>query len=130
MVNGAKADEVRPVSLAQRNPRLSILGTKKKPLDEASSPQSPQSPQSKDAGRRLSLFQLQSASSDHSRNHSSDQLGVSEGHSVSVKGPGPDEHASDTGLAKKGSVRKRLSMLKLGVMKGNKGNMMGSLDEE
>lgn len=131
VVNGNKGDEasvVRPVSVAQRTNRLSILGGKKKPLDEPQSPQTPQSPLGRDAAHRASLFQLQS--SDHDRNHSTDQLGLSQGHSVTVKGAASDEHSFDAEpAARKGSVRKRLSMLKLGVMKG-KGNMMGSLDEE
>lgn len=126
MVNGAKSDEaitVRPVSVAQRNNRMSILGGKKKPSDE---PSSPQSRQSRDAARRASLFHLQSG---HGRNRSADQLGLSEGHSVTIQGPSPDEFADGGGLVKKPSVRKRLSLLKLGVMKG-KGTAMGSLDEE
>lgn len=116
---------IRPVSVAQRTNRLSILSPKKKPLDE---PPSPQSPQSRDAAHRASLFQLQS--SDGGRNHSTDQLGLVETRSGSAKDPTVDEQAFDAATAtRKGGVRRRLSMLKLGVMKG-KGNTMGSLDEE
>lgn len=143
VVNGSKVEEasiVRPVSLQQRQTRMSFL-SKRKPLDTqqrnsvqmnggSEDPSSPLTPTSRDVTRRSSLFRPQ-PSSDNSRNQSTDQLGLAEARTGSSKGHPQDEHLPESvPLAKKGSVRKRLSMLKLGVMKGNNRGAMGSLDEE
>lgn len=144
VVNGARVEEasvVRPVSVQQRNTRLSFLD-KRKYSDaqrdagyingDMGEPASPISPltgtMSRDGNYRTSMLRHQS--SDIGRNQSTDHFGFGEDGTDLSKSRSQTEHASDGGsLTKKGSVRKRLSMLKLGVMK-NKGGTMGSLDEE
>jgi hypothetical protein len=153
-IAGEEAAVVRQVSVHhQRGTKLSFLGGRKKSIDqrmdggeqangmhEAPSPQGSRSGHShkrstsKDGNQhRQSFF----------RSHSGDVNGERRGSSPSGKGSSGDRRNSldernpeekkslGAGLMKRGgSVRKRLSMLKLG-MKGKSGNdMMGSLDEE
>lgn len=127
------------MSLKARSGRLSFLGSKRKDSDppgrdaslingestDAKPTSSHSGGAAKDNPRRGSFFRVQSADAANDRKDSTD---VSSGRRSSEReeGSGPDN-----GLGKKGSVRKRLSLLKLGK-KGGKGTngTMGSLDEE
>ena len=75
-----------------------------------------------------------SPSADEGRNNVGVQRqGSTAGYSIPEKGPQHEVTPveKEPGMMKRGgSVRKRLSMLKLGIKGGNKANGMGSLDEE
>jgi len=142
-VNGVTTEEasvIRPVS--KRGTRLSFLGGSKKKEPEL--PTEPEEPavdietasnlsrslsqsQSKEHNRRHSFFRTQS----HDEKHPESPGGFSSRGSFDQQFGGGNEKAVENKIpSKKGSVRKRFSMLKLG-RKGSKGNgMMGSLDEE
>lgn len=142
-VNGVTTEEasvIRPVS--KRGTRLSFLGGSKKKEPEL--PTEPEEPavdietasnlsrslsrsQSKEQNRRHSFFRAQS----HDEKHPESPGGLSSRGSFDQQFGGGNERAVENKIpSKKGSVRKRFSMLKLG-RKGSKGNgMMGSLDEE
>lgn len=138
VMNGVRTEEasvVRPVSTQQRSTRLSFLN-KRKPSDPAEanflingdvepSTTSHGRTASKDPSRRASFFRV--ASSDALNRTPTEQT------HTSVEDRRPSETSDKTpSLSKKGSVRKRLSMLKLGGGKksGGKQGAMGSLDEE
>lgn len=142
-MNGVKTEEasvIRPISVVQpRNTRLSFLNKRKisDPHRESNAingePESPASSHdrsmSKDNNqRRASFFRVQS--SDLNRSGTGDLSNFSEDRRPSQASE-KDESASEgsSGLTKRGSVRKRLSMLKLGK-KSSKAGLMGSLDEE
>lgn len=142
VMNGVKTEEasvVRPISVVQpRNTRLSFLN-KRKISDphrestlangDAESPASSHGRSvSKDNQRRGSFFRVQS--SDLNRTGTGDQSNFSDDRRPS-QASGQDDQSSDgtSGLTKRSSVRKRLSMLKLGK-KSSKTGVMGSLDEE
>jgi hypothetical protein len=141
VVNGARVeDTVRPVSVQQRNTRLSFLDKRKHSdaqrdagyvngdMGEPASPISPLTGTiSRDGPYRTSMLRHQS--SDIGRNQSSDHFSLGEDGTDSSKSRPQNGNPDGGSLTKKKSVRKRLSMLKLGVMK-NKGGTMGSLDEE
>lgn len=142
-MNGVTTEEasvIRPVS--KRGTRLSFLGGIKKKEPEL--PTEPEEPavdietasnlsrslsrsQSKEQNRRHSFFRAQS----HDEQHPESPGGFSSRGSFDQQFGGSNEKAVENKIpSKKGSVRKRFSMLKLG-RKGSKGNgMMGSLDEE
>lgn len=136
---------MRPISVQPRNTRLSFLNMRKAsdpPRDPAhvngdrdvpiSSHGRNMSKDKDTAHRRTSFFRAPPAG-DLRRAGTGDQShhSYSEGRRPS-EASGRDEQASDgggAGLTKRGSVRKRLSMLKLGK-KSSKAALMGSLDEE
>ncbi|KAH7192058.1 uncharacterized protein B0J16DRAFT_262224 [Fusarium flagelliforme] len=142
-VNGVTAEEasvIRPVS--KRGTRLSFLGgTKKKEPELPTEPEeatvdietasnlsrSLSQSQGKEHGRRHSFFRTQSQDEKHPESPG----GLSSRGSLDQQFGAPNEKPVENKLAsKKGSVRKRFSMLKIG-RKGSKGNgVMGSLDEE
>jgi len=142
-VNGVTTEEasvIRPVS--KRGTRLSFLGgTKKKEPELPTEPEeatvdietasnlsrSLSQSQGKEHGRRHSFFRTQSQDEKHPESPG----GLSSRGSLDQQFGTPNEKPVENKLAsKKGSVRKRFSMLKIG-RKGSKGNgVMGSLDEE
>jgi hypothetical protein len=131
---------IRPVS--KRGTRLSFLGGSKK-----KEPELPTEPEETagdiETASNLSRSLSRSQSKEHNRRHSffrtqsQDEKppespgGFSGRGSLEQQFGGGNDKAVENKLAsKKGSVRKRFSMLKLG-RKNNKGNdTMGSLDEE
>ncbi|KAM0343652.1 hypothetical protein ACHAPU_008404 [Fusarium lateritium] len=143
LLNGVTTEEasvIRPVS--KRGTRLSFLGGSKKKepelptepeettadIETASSiSRSLSHNQGKEHGRRHSFFRTQS----QDEKPPGSPGGFSSRGSFEQQFGGGNEKAVENKLAsKKGSVRKRFSMLKLG-RKNNKGNdTMGSLDEE
>ncbi|KAF4989745.1 hypothetical protein FGRMN_8932 [Fusarium graminum] len=143
LLNGVTTEEasvIRPVS--KRGTRLSFLGGSKKKepelptepeettadIETASSiSRSLSHSQSKEHGRRHSFFRTQSQDEKPPESPG----GFSSRDSFEQQFGGGNEKPVENKLAsKKGSVRKRFSMLKLG-RKNNKGNdTMGSLDEE
>jgi dedicator of cytokinesis protein 3 len=154
---GEEASIMRPVSLRQRGPTLSILSGRRKDSDPArpaeltngtveANSHHRRSTSSKDRNRR-SLFRNPVASIGDAidsktstweatlgaARKSFDQAttAVSEVPSNHLQ---PEDGGGDAELGKRGSVRKRLSMLRLGGGGGGKKNkgpgMMGSLDEE
>ena len=153
---GEEAAVVRQVSVHHpRGTRLSFLGGRKKSNDqrmegveqmngiyEAPSPQGSRSGHSHKRSHSHSKDSNQHRQS-FFRSHSGDVNGERRGSNTSGKGSSGDRRNSQdernpeekeslgSGLMKRGgSVRKRLSMLKIG-MKGKGGNeTMGSLDEE
>lgn len=141
---GEEASVLRPVSLRQRGPTLSILGGRRKDSD----PSRPtellngtndktshrRSGSSKDFSRRSILRNTIPETASRPENtpdwgaslglrKSSDKAAVNE---ISTKVSGEPEAA----LGKRGSVRKRLSMLRIGGGGAKKGGNMSSLDEE
>ncbi|CAF3487260.1 unnamed protein product [Fusarium graminearum] len=147
VVNGVTAEEasvIRPVS--KRGTRLSFLGgSKKKEPELPTEPEevngdietasnlsrSLSQGQSKEQGRRHSFFRAPSQDEKHP-----ESAGVLSGRGSFDQqfGGGDNSNHNDKPVenklaSKKGSVRKRFSMLKLG-RKGKGNGMMGSLDEE
>ncbi|CAM1503997.1 Fc.00g015880.m01.CDS01 [Cosmosporella sp. VM-42] len=144
-LNGVTAEEasvIRPVSMRQRGTRLSFLGGKKKEPDlpteiieeihgdiETSSTHSrnlSRSQSKENQNHRLSFFRTQSI-------EKHDELTSPISGRGSFEQVSRDEKSFDksgVALAKKGSVRKRLSLLKLGKKNTKSNGMMGSLDEE
>ncbi|WZH46096.1 uncharacterized protein QYS62_007166 [Fusarium acuminatum] len=143
LLNGVTTEEasvIRPVS--KRGTRLSFLGGSKK-----KEPELPTEPEETagdiETASNLSRSLSRSQSKEHNRRHSffrtqsQDEKppespgGFSGRGSLEQQFGGGNDKAVENKLAsKKGSVRKRFSMLKLG-RKNNKGNdTMGSLDEE
>ncbi|KAM5351865.1 hypothetical protein ACJ41O_004588 [Fusarium nematophilum] len=150
-LNGVTTEEasvIRPVSVRQRGTRLSFLGGKKKEPELPTEPEEPAGDVETASSRSRSLSHTQSRDNhrrsffrtpSHDEKHPESPGGFSSRASLEQiirggGGGGDGDRAADNkaggGLAKKNSVRKRFSMLKLG-RKGSKGNgMMGSLDEE
>ena len=140
LLNGVTTEEasvIRPVSVRQRGTRLSFLGGKKKELEtstevdeidtETSSIHSRttnRTHQSRD-GHRLSFFRTQSV-----EKHEVLDSPISAKASLEVSREKKSFDGSGTTLTKKTSVRKRLSLLKLGKKNTKSNGMMGSLDEE
>lgn len=161
VINGVHTEEMsfgKPVNSQQRSNRLSFLHKKKpseahtevstaiSPVTNGGDLDSPTSPHSRtvsrDAMRRNSFFRVQSAG--HGSNHSGGGgagLGIQDSRRAAAGkgengtpagGPNPEVPTLKKGP---GSVRKRLSMLRLGGSKksagqsNGKGNVMGSLNE-
>lgn len=123
-MNGVKTEEasvVRPVSVQQRN-RLSFLNKRKisDPPRESLVNGDVELPR-KETPKRASFFRVQSA----------DDRPPADQPTFDDRRPSETSDKAPS-LSKKGSVRKRLSMLKLGGGKKNssKQGAMGSLDEE
>ncbi|KOS22603.1 Dedicator of cytokinesis protein 1 [Escovopsis weberi] len=141
-LNGVKAEEaavIRQVQPRQRATRLSFLGSRRKENDDGSDPVTPLNGRSESVhtlspGRDNSApiqKLLRSSSMESGRGeHTSERRGSSGGR-VSLDALSRDDVALDKepGVAKMGSVRKRFSLLKLG-MKTTKSNTMVSVDEE
>lgn len=145
-MNGARTEEaavVRPMSVVQpRNTRLSMLSKRKgsdPPRHESTlngvdagrlTPSAGDPPHQ--AGAIRSLPQQHSAPAGLQRVASEEQLARSSGERRPSHGSsGRDEQgAGPDSPSMKGSVRKRLSMLKLGKKSSRTGGLMGSLDEE
>lgn len=124
VMNGVKTEEasvVRPVSVQQRN-RLSFLNKRKTsdPLRESLVNGDVESTR-KEPAKQASFFRVQSSE----ERTPTDQTTFDDRRPSETSDKAPS-------LSKKGSVRKRLSMLKLGGAKKNssKQGAMGSLDEE
>ncbi|KAH8677577.1 hypothetical protein BX600DRAFT_408875 [Xylariales sp. PMI_506] len=155
-VNGAgvveEAAAAQPISLKQRGTRLSFLGGRRKESKESNdvvmsngdpeSTVSSQASQSKQ-NNRMSFFRAQTNESlNQVSQTSSPVINESAGHNwpqsisrksselVGVMEKGLSEKGNENGIQKLGSVRKRLSMLKLGGKKAGKANAMSELDEE
>ncbi|KAG9257746.1 C2 domain in Dock180 and Zizimin proteins-domain-containing protein [Emericellopsis atlantica] len=154
VVNGVRTEEAsvaRPVSVHQRSKRLSFLNKRRMSdghRDSAAFPPNvelPASPRSramsKDTSRRGSFFRAQS-NDELSRHFSGDEAAAAAGAKTTttitadLRRPSQasshdleSEGNGGQGLIKKNSVRKRLSMLKLGG-KRSRNATMGSLDEE
>ncbi|KAF7559219.1 hypothetical protein G7046_g4943 [Stylonectria norvegica] len=145
-LNGVTTEEasvIQPVSLRQRGARLSFLGGKKKEPDppaeheeDSGDPETSSihshghsiSQTTSKENRRHSFFRVQSTEEKHHDVPASPLVGKeSFEHVVTSEDSGTEKPAV---LAKKGSVRKRLSMLKIGKKSGKANGMMGSLDEE
>lgn len=153
-IKGEEASVVRQVSVHHpRGTRLSFLGGRKKSTDqrlengeqlngigEVSSPNGSRSGHSHK--RSLSKDNNQHRQS-FFRSHSGDVNGERRGSNASGRGSSGERRSSQddrnsddkeslgAGLMKRGgSVRKRLSMLKIGMKGKNNNGMMGSLDEE
>ncbi|POR37856.1 Putative dock180 protein [Tolypocladium paradoxum] len=146
-LNGIKAEEasiVRQVSLRQRGARLSFLGGRKQepePTPETErvnggtdAESTHRRSLSKDTGRRQSIFRSQSIYEGQNDNGASQgRRNSSTGKESLDKGPMKDAKTADLegpGIVKRGSVRKRFSMLKLGKKSSKTGGVMGSLNEE
>lgn len=148
LLNGIKAEEasvVQQVSLRQRGARLSFLGGRKQELEPT-----PETEQvnggtdaesthrrslSKSTSRRQSIFRSQSIDEDHNDKSSGQgRRSSSVGKESLDKGFMKDGKTADLespGMSKRGSVRKRFSMLKLGKKSSKTdGVTMGSLNEE
>ena len=145
-----EASVLRPVSLRQRGPTLSILGGRRKDSDPTRPaeplngiteiPAHRRSASSKEDARRSILRNpltdvgspVQNGGTDWSASlglrKSTDRARVSE----VAAGPGQEpqqQEQEQTAIGKRGSVRKRLSMLRIGGG-AKKGGNMGSLDEK
>ena len=154
-MNGVKTEEaaiVRPISVQPRT-RLSFLNMRKTsdPQRDLNHVNGDRDPPASSHGRSMSRDKDNTATTtatttaqrrtsffrappgDLNRTGTGDQSHYSEGRRPS-EASGRGEQGSDAGgggpgLTKRGSVRKRLSMLKLGK-KSSKAALMGSLDEE
>lgn len=147
-LNGTKPEEtsiVRQVSLRQRSARLSFLpGRRQQESDQPSQVEKVNgSPESKAShsrsrsfgkgGRRQSLFKSQSMDEGFQEDtNGMGRRGSSASRSSLDQKNSIEEHVSNAEIPvakRQGSVRKRLSLFKLG--KSNKtGGIMGSVDEE
>jgi hypothetical protein len=145
-----EASVLRPVSLRQRGPTLSILGSRRKDSDPArpaeplngiaEHPAHRRSASSKDDSRRSILRNPSSDVGSPVLNGGTD-WGTSLGLRKSTDRPRVSEVSASAGqqpqqqgqeqvgVGKRGSVRKRLSMLRIGGG-AKKTSNMGSLDEE
>ena len=139
---------MRPISVQPRNTRLSFLNMRKASdpsrdpahvngdRDAPASSHGRSMSKDKDTAHRRTSFFRAPPAGDLRRAGTGDQShhSYTEGRRPS-EASGRDEQASDggggggAGLIKRGSVRKRLSLLKLGK-KSSKAALMGSLDEE
>lgn len=144
-MNGVRTEEVsvvRPVPVQQRSGRLSFLNKRKSsgPLRESTLMNgdgetpvtSPTRTMSRDAQRRASFFRVSSGDSKRAANTEHPGASAVEDERRPSQASGKDESGSEgggPGVSKRGSVRKRLSMLRLG-RKSSKAGLMGSLDEE
>ncbi|KAH0528441.1 hypothetical protein TsFJ059_003309 [Trichoderma semiorbis] len=140
-VNGVKAEEatvIRQITPRQRGARLSFLGGRKKELDgsEATDQANGNPGETKAHARGLSkdnaphnLSQTQGIDNVHQDTHR-EKRGGSVGR-VSLDALTKDRPSMDEPETKnKKSVRKRFSLLKLGMKHHKAGTAMGSLDEE
>ncbi|KAK5997206.1 Dedicator of cytokinesis 1-like protein [Cladobotryum mycophilum] len=144
-VNGVKAEEaavIRQVAPRQRVTRLSFLGSRRRESENGNDPTSPvngtaesihaHSP-SRDNALAIQGF-FRNTSMDSSRNdfnaYNADR-GSSAGRD-SIDTLSRDDRSIDRepGVVKMGSVRKRFSLLKLGMKTGKGNTTMGSVDEE
>ena len=151
--NGTEDNSILQSGKQGRGTRLSFLGSRKK--DQQSNGEPPQQPQtngdttteagnkrgtSKDnSAHRRSFFRSHGSDSQlpngHTNHESSDWATDSGGRASTDTGTGVTEKESGVvgerpGVVKMGSVRKRLSMLKLGKKNSKASEAMGSLDEE
>lgn len=140
-MNGVKAEEatvIRQITPRQRGARLSFLGGRKKELDgsEATDQANGNPGEMKAHARGLSkdnaphnLSQTQGMDNAHQDTHR-EKRGGSVGR-VSLDALTKDRPSMDEPETKnKKSVRKRFSLLKLGMKHHKAGTAMGSLDEE
>ncbi len=148
LANGVAGHEASLVQARQsRGTRLSFLGGRKKevsPQRQANGGGDPEPPQSRSQSRdnpnRLSFFRAHSSDSKPPQTNGSHETSAGsdwstdpgQRDSIEVGSLDKDRVVASEGggVAKRGSVRKRLSLLKLG-RKASKGNdLMGAVDEE
>lgn len=145
---GEEASVVQQISLKQRSARLSFLGGRKQEAaaDQAGeAAQANVEPDVKANNHRLSLgkvpghhrqsiFRTQSTDTDGPeqgpRSRRASSVGKQSLDRASLKSSKEFEQADDLGIVKRSSVRKRLSLLKLGKKSAKATGTMRSLDEE
>lgn len=145
-LNGVKTEEatlVRQVSVKQRSARLSFLpGRKHSDVEQQETEKVNGSSESKDAdsrsrsrsfgkaNRQHAVFGTPSIEETQDDKVSDSRRRSSSAEKVSLERSSTNEDQEQAPVKRGGSVRKRLSLLRLGKKSSKMGGLMGSVDEE